>query len=323
MIKTRGLTKKFGPVTAVKDVSLTVEKGEIHGLVGPDGAGKTTLMRMICGILTPTGGSVSLMGGSPRDIERQKALLGYMPQRFSLYGDLTVMENIYFFGRLYGLNAGAVRQRAGEMLEITGLAAFKSRLADNLSGGMKQKLALTCALLPKPRLIVLDEPTYGVDPEFRKEFWKILYRLNGEGLTILVSTPYMDEAELCRKVTFMEGGRVVASDSPGNLKRNFGYKILELRAGSKDLDFLSGLPEVLDAEVFGDSYHLRVADAAAGIRAVRECLENRGIGIGSLKEIQPSMEDVFVALAEKGGGRPGIRRDHPGTDQEIRKLHRR
>lgn len=299
MIKTEGLTKRFGAVTAVDCVSMAVEKADIHGLVGPDGAGKTTLMRMLCGIITPSGGTFSLMGGSPRDIEKLKAGIGYMPQRFSLYGDLTVMENINFFGRMYSLDGGTIRHRADEMLEITNLSAFKSRFADNLSGGMKQKLALTCALLSRPSLIILDEPTYGVDPESRKEFWKILYRLNNEGITILVSTPYMDEAELCQKVSFMDGGRMVAADSPASLKKAFRYKILELRADIKDLDFLAELPEVLDAEVFGAKYHVRVSDAGAGIKAIKGLLDSRDIGIVTLREIPPTMEDIFVSLTER------------------------
>ncbi|MFZ5633401.1 MAG: ATP-binding cassette domain-containing protein [Bacillota bacterium] len=299
MIKTEGLTKKFGAVTAVSDVSMTVEKGDIYGLVGPDGAGKTTLIRMVCGIVTPTGGTVSLLGRPYKEFEKVKANLGYMPQRFSLYGDLTVMENINFFGRMYSLDGRAIRQRAGEILEITNLTAFKSRFADNLSGGMKQKLALTCALLSRPSLIILDEPTFGVDPESRKEFWKILYSLNRDGITILVSTAYMDEAELCRKVAFMYGGRLAAVDSPAGLKRNFPYKILEVKAETKDLDFLGSLPGVLDADIFGDKYHIRVTDPAAGMKTIEESLLGRGVGIISLREIPPSVEDIFVALAER------------------------
>jgi ABC-2 type transport system ATP-binding protein len=209
------------------------------------------------------------------------------------------MENINFFGRMYGLDGRAIKARAEEMLEITNLSAFKSRFTDNLSGGMKQKLALTCALLSRPELIILDEPTYGVDPEFRKEFWKILYRLNGQGVAILVSTPYMDEAELCHRVSFMEGGKIIAADSPVSLKRNFRYKILELKADTADIEFISGLGEVLDVQAFGDRYHVLVNDAREAAGAVEKCLSGRGIGIVNLKEIPPSMEDVFVALVER------------------------
>lgn len=297
MIKTVNLTKKFGTFNAVDNVSLQVEKGDIFGLVGPDGAGKTTLLRLIVGIVTPTAGSVSITDLDSGDGKSAK-YLGYMPQRFSLYGDLTVMENINFFGRLYGLDGTSIRQRADEILEITNLTAFKSRFADNLSGGMKQKLALTCSLLSRPSLLILDEPTFGVDPESRKDFWKIIYRLNSEGITVLVSTAYMDEAELCHKVAFMHGGSLAAVDSPAGLKQQFPYKIVQLKSRTKALDFLSNLPGVLDADQFGDKYHIRVTDSAAAIKTIENSLHERGIEIISLREIAPSVEDIFAALAE-------------------------
>ena len=208
MIKVCELTKSFGTIVAVDHVDIEVDKNEIFGLVGPDGAGKTTLLRMICGLIEPDRGKVVLFG---EEILRNsnRSRLGYMPQRFSLYGDLTVMENINFFGSLYGLKKTTIRQRAEEILSITNMLEFEDRLAANLSGGMKQKLALTCALITRPEILILDEPTYGVDPESRKEFWKILYRLNKEGVTLMVSTPYMDEAELCHRVAIINQGRVV------------------------------------------------------------------------------------------------------------------
>ncbi|MFZ5644488.1 MAG: ATP-binding cassette domain-containing protein [Bacillota bacterium] len=298
MIQTHGLTKRFGSITAVNNVSMEVGQGELYGLVGPDGAGKTTLIRMLCGIMAPSSGTVLLLGKSGKELEEAKKSMGYMPQRFSLYGDMTVMENINFFGRLYGLNKETIRRRAEEILEITNLLDFKSRFADNLSGGMKQKLALTCALLSRPSLLLLDEPTFGVDPESRKEFWRILYSLNGEGITILVSTAYMDEAELCRKVAFMYDGRLVSVDSPVNLKRNFPFKILELKTASVNLDFLGTVAGILDADIFGDKYHIRVKDPAKGKKNIEEALSARSISIISLKEIPPTIEDIFVALAE-------------------------
>ncbi|MFZ5648945.1 MAG: ATP-binding cassette domain-containing protein [Bacillota bacterium] len=298
MIETDGLTKRFGRITAVEDVSMKVDEGEIYGLVGPDGAGKTTLIRMLCGIITPTAGTVALEGITRNNREKGRSPLGYMPQKFSLYGDLTVMENINFYGRLYGLDGRTIKQRAAEMLEMTNLSAFTSRFADNLSGGMKQKLALTCALISRPGLIILDEPTFGVDPESRKEFWKILYQLNKRGITVFVSTSYMDEAELCRRVAFMNNGKLVAVDSPGGLKRSFPYKILEIKAGAESLDFLPALPDVLDADFFGDKYHVRVTDAAAGMKTIEDCLRGRGVEIFSLREISPTIEDIFIALAE-------------------------
>lgn len=289
LIETNALTKDFGKLRAVNQVSLTINQADILGLVGPDGAGKTTLIRMMCGIISPTAGSIT----------RHDQPFGYMPQKFSLYGDLTVMENINFFGAMYHLNRQTVRQRADEILTMTDLIKFKSRFADNLSGGMKQKLALTCALIARPGLLILDEPTFGVDPESRKEFWKILYHLNKNGMTIVVSTPYMDEAELCQKVVFMDRGKIVSADTPENLKKQYPCKILELKTNMRDLDFLSALPEVQEAGFYGDKYHLVVHEPVATAAKIRTVLAEKDINITLLQEIPPSMEDVFVSLTEK------------------------
>lgn len=300
MIKAIDLTKAFGNNVAVNGVNLHVQKQDIFGLVGPDGAGKTTLMRMICGIVTPDEGRVLLMDHAPGQIEGIGETLGYMPQRFSLYGDLTVVENINFFGSMYKLKKNIIKKRAEEILKITNLINFKNRFADNLSGGMKQKLSLTCALVTRPGVLVLDEPTYGVDPESRKEFWKILYRLNREGMTILVSTPYMDEAELCKVVAFMDRGKIVAVDSPAKLKGSFKNKVLEVRADVREPGILNGLPEVLDASFYGDKYHVVVEDISAARQAIERCLYIKCNKNNILfKEITPSMEDVFISLAEK------------------------
>ncbi|SFG71164.1 ABC-2 type transport system ATP-binding protein [Desulfotomaculum arcticum] len=299
MIKAVGLTKAFGQNVAVGGVGLQVAKGSIFGLVGPDGAGKTTLIRMICGLITPDQGEVSLMGHPAAEIEKARKSMGYMPQRFSLYGDLTVMENIIFFGSLYKLGRATINQRADEILAVTGLASFKKRFADNLSGGMKQKLALTCSLVARPGMLVLDEPTYGVDPESRKEFWKILYRLNKEGMTILVSTPYMDEAELCKQVAFIDKGKITAIGSPSSLKKDFGFKVFEVRAGTRDPEIFNGLQILQDMSFYGDKYHLVVNDPAAAVPAIGAWLADKNVEMMSCKEVAPSMEDVFVSLAEK------------------------
>lgn len=297
MIKTLELSKSFGSVEAVKAVDLSVAEEEICGLVGPDGAGKTTLIRMICGLITPDKGEIAILGVAPdRLINREN--LGYMPQRFSLYGDLTVMENIHFFGSMYKLDKKTIIRRADEILEITNLMDFKMRFAANLSGGMKQKLALTCALVTRPKILILDEPTYGVDPESRKEFWKILYDLNKEGMTILVSTPYMDEAELCTKVAFIDRGKIVKIDTPQRLKNNFPFRVLELKANVEDQAILLSLGGVQDSYFFGDRYHL-VLEETMGVEIIRLALEKKGVFIKSLRIIRPSMDDIFVSLAGK------------------------
>lgn len=302
MIRVDHVNKAFGGDIAVNDVSLHVDKQEIFGLVGPDGAGKTTLLRMVCGLLTPDRGSVSIMGSDVRRLEQVKENLGYMPQRFSLYGDLTVMENIQFFGAMYNLNAKVIRQRAEEIFAITKLNGFEQRFADNLSGGMKQKLALTCALITRPAILVLDEPTYGVDPESRKDFWKILYHLNHDGRTILVTTPYMDEADLCSVVAFIDQGRIVKVDSPLQLKRDFPLQLLEVRVSSRDPDLFRSLGVVLDSSFYGDKYHLVVVDAMAAREAVDDYLVRLNVPVLSLRRISPTMEDIFVSLAGKGVG---------------------
>lgn len=300
MIECIGVSKRFGSIQALDEVSLHVARGDIFGLVGPDGAGKTTFIRTACGLITPDKGTILLWGAPPGQPGKTSQNLGYMPQRFSLYGDLTVMENILFFGSMYSLSKKAIIARAEEILAITGMLDFKKRLADQLSGGMKQKLALTSALITRPEILILDEPTYGVDPESRHEFWKILYDLNQTGITILVSTPYMDEAELCSRVAFINAGQIKAVDSPAGLRQAFGHRLLELRIDSRDPHILNGIPGLLDVSFYGYKYHVVVDDIPAARANIARHLSRMGLSALNLAEVAPTMEDVFVALAEEG-----------------------
>ena len=297
MIVFENVVRRFGGLTAVDNVSFAVRSGEIFGLVGPDGAGKTTTIRMITGILSPDSGTVRLIGSTRP--ETVKSDIGYVPQKFSLYGDLTVMENIRVIGALYGASRKRVEELGNDILTFTKLLPFKDRLADNLSGGMKQKLALAAGLMHKPKVFFLDEPTTGVDPVSRREFWQMLYRLNKEGMTIFVSTPYMDEAELCTRVAFMHHGQIVACDSPQGLKQSYPYQVLELQASSRQVkQALLGCP-VHEVNAFGERYHLVVANAEAAIPLVQSALATAQIPVLALREIPPTLEDVFVNLASE------------------------
>ena len=297
MITIDRVTKKFKQVVAVNNVSLEVNHGEIFGLVGPDGAGKTTMIRMLTGIIEATSGSINVLGSA--DPEQVKSRFGYVPQKFSLYGDLTVMENIRVIGSLYGEPKESIAALASEILGFTNLLPFKDRLADNLSGGMKQKLALAAGLMHKPEIYFLDEPTTGVDPVSRREFWQMLYKLNKEGTTIFVSTPYMDEAEFCTRVAFMHNGVITTCDSPQALRKKYPYKIIELATPSKDIKrVLASLP-ILDINAFGTKYHLVVEDYEAAVAEVKAALGKADIPIISLKQIQPNLEDVFVLLSKE------------------------
>jgi ABC-2 type transport system ATP-binding protein len=299
MIHLSNVTKRFGRLLAVDNLGLDVMPGEIFGLVGPDGAGKTTTIRMITGIMEPTAGQVRLLGSD--NAENVKEQIGYVPQKFSLYGDLTVIENIRVIGALYGTDDQRVQTLATEILTFTNLLPFKNRLADNLSGGMKQKLALAAGLMHRPKVFFLDEPTTGVDPVSRREFWQMLYRLNKEGMTIFVSTPYMDEAELCTRVAIMSQGRIVACDTPARLKAAYPFRLFELKTEEKQLkQVLAGCP-VLDINSFGDRYHLVAGHDPHVIPAVEAALKAAGIDHYSLQAIAPTLEDIFVYLADGGG----------------------
>ncbi|MCJ7644813.1 MAG: ABC transporter ATP-binding protein [Candidatus Aminicenantes bacterium] len=297
VIETSGLTRQFGPIRAVDGLDLAVGAGEMFALVGPDGAGKTTTIRMLCGILKPTAGSVRVLG---RDLVNEAALIkndiGYLSQRFSLYGDLTVDENIEFFAEIHKVRD--YKKRRGELLDFTRLAPFRTRLAERLSGGMRQKLALACTLIHTPRLLLLDEPTTGVDPVSRRDFWKILSSLLRTGITIFMSTPYLDEAERCSRVGLMNNGRLLAADTPQAVKRLMKGEVVEVICGEirRAFDLLRGRPDAGEVQIFGDRLNLVVDNTERDFPAVAARLREAGIEVSDWRKIPPSLENVFISV---------------------------
>ncbi|HEY6952610.1 MAG TPA: ABC transporter ATP-binding protein, partial [Bacteroidota bacterium] len=296
-ITIQSVTKKFGDITAVDNLSLEVRKGEMFALVGPDGAGKTTTIRMLCGITKPTAGELSVLGFDvKKQIEDVRKRIGYLSQKFSLYGDLTVDENIEFFAEIHGVHD--YHARRNELLEFTRLTPFRTRLADKLSGGMKQKLALACTLIHTPELIFLDEPTTGVDPVSRRDFWKVLSSLLKSGITILMTTPYLDEAERCTRVALMNEGKILMSDTPQNLKLVMDGEIVEIvcpdirRAAS----ILKGSDVVREVQAFGDRLNIMVRNAQKDMPIVLGTLKGEGIEVEDWRTIPPSLENVFISL---------------------------
>jgi ABC-2 type transport system ATP-binding protein len=297
-IEFTNVAKHYGPVAALRDVSFAVDRGEMFGLIGPDGAGKTTAIRAMCGLLHVDGGSIRILGTDPvtqhRDIT---ASVGYLSQRFSLYGDLSIDENIAFFARIHGVND--FDDRRNRLLDITQLTRFRGRLADQLSGGMKQKLALACTLVHEPKVILLDEPTTGVDPVSRREFWKLLSQFLASGITIVMSTPYLDEAERCGRIVLLHEGRVLALDQPGRLRTSLAGSLFEVivpQPGDAH-DVLKARTELAGVQVFGDRLHVWMSDpdtAVAGPR-LAAVAESAGISAGAIRPIVPSLEDVFIA----------------------------
>jgi len=299
VIETSGLTMDFGQIRAVRSLDLMVAAGEMFALIGPDGAGKTTTIRMLCGILKPTAGAARILG---HDLLQEavaiKNDIGYLSQRFSLYGDLTVDENIEFFAEIHKVRD--YKKRRDELLEFTRLTPFRNRLAERLSGGMKQKLALVSTLVHTPRLLLLDEPTTGVDPVSRRDFWKILSNLLRTGITIFMSTPYLDEAERCSRVGLMNNGRLVAAATPQAVKLLMKGEVVEVVCGEirRAFDLLKGWPGAGEVQIFGDRLNLVVGNAGRDFPAVEARLLEAGIEILDWRVIPPSLENVFISVTK-------------------------
>lgn len=299
IIETRNLRREFDGVLAVDDVSVSINDGEVFGLVGPDAAGKTTVLRMLSGVMRPTSGEIVVAGHDVfADPESIKGDAGYMPQTFGLYGDLTVMENLEFYADLYRVPPEVRPERIQRLLAFARLEPFVGRLARNLSGGMRQKLALASTLISEPHILLLDEPTTGVDPVSRRDFWRILYDLNKQGVTLVVSTPYMDEAERCTRVALMFRGRIVAVDTPDGLRKLMTGQILELHTPDERRArvLLADLPGVISVEIFGDRVHVVVEDAEQMIEPICARVTEGGVKVTSIERIAPGLEDVFVSL---------------------------
>ncbi|HLV00418.1 MAG TPA: ABC transporter ATP-binding protein [Acidobacteriota bacterium] len=296
------LTRTFGDITAVDALTLKIPQGVIFGLVGPDGAGKTTTLRMLAGLLSPTAGTASVAGCDvARETQRVKDRIGYMAQKFGLYSDLTVDENIRFYADLYGLDPGKRQEWSDYLLAVTKMEAFRNRRAGHLSGGMKQKLALTCTLLHNPPLLLLDEPTNGVDPVSRRDFWSILYRLVKEGLTVIVSTAYLDEAERCNSVALLYRGRLIQTGAPAQLPASLPEKFLriECRDNRKARSYLIGHKGVLSVESSGRALHVFFDPHQTSIAELKKKLEDESVGPCDIESIDPPLEDLFIALVRK------------------------
>jgi ABC-2 type transport system ATP-binding protein len=306
-ISVRELSRSFPGVKAVERLSIEVKYGEIFGLVGPDGAGKTTTMRILAGVLMPDSGSAEVAGFDVvRDPERVKQEISYMSQRFGLYEDLTVDENIRFYAEVFGVKRAAYGERSERLLQAAEMQEFRKRLAGKLSGGMKQKLGLICALIHTPRVLLLDEPTNGVDPVSRRDFWKILYSLLGEGVAILTSTAYLDEAERCHRVALMHEGRLLFCDEPDALKKTLRNKVIAIstvdpRGTRTAIEKVEGVHSVV---LVGDGVHLLVDDAARAIPKLRQLLDAAQVKYAAVEAVTASLEDVFVNAVEGDAGVP-------------------
>jgi ABC-2 type transport system ATP-binding protein len=300
------LVRRFGQFTAVNDVSFQVQRGEIFGFLGPNGSGKTTVIKMLTGLLPLTAGKAVVEGIDVRiDPEAVRQNIGYMSQRFSLYDDLTVTENLQFYGRIYGLPPDRLKRRMDEIIQLNSLGPYLNRLATQLSGGWKQRLALGCAMLHEPKLLFLDEPTAGIDPVARRQLWDLLFELSGQGITFFVTTHYMDEAERCSHVAYIYYGRLIADGTPNSLRelpdvQPHGTKRIEITTPevTRALRFARQLPGIRSATIFGQSIHALVEEHF-DLNDLREELLKNGITVGEIRPLAPSLEDVFVELTYK------------------------
>ncbi len=303
-IEAKNLQKRYGEVLAVSGLDLAVQRGEIFGLVGADGAGKTTTIRMLCALSLPSAGEARVLGmDSVKQAEKVKAKIGYMSERFSLYSTLTVAENLDFFARLRNLPQDVSERNKKELLRFCRLEAFQDRRAEHLSGGMQKKLALACSMVHEPEVLFLDEPTTGVDPISRRDFWRIISELLLRGVTILVSTPYLDEAERFNRVALMHRGQIIACDTPQNLKAEFSAQLLEIRAAPvrQALAVLKQAPFASNPQVFGDSIHIVVDEAEKRTAEIEQLLKGRMIKVQAIRRIAPGLEDIFVTRLAGGG----------------------
>jgi ABC-2 type transport system ATP-binding protein len=307
------ITKKFGDFVAVDSVSLTVNKGEIFGFLGPNGAGKSTTIRMLCGILTPTSGSGSVAGFDVlREAEKIKERIGYMSQKFSLYEDLTVEENIDFYSGIYKISSDRKSARKEWVIDMAGLRAHRSSRTGVLSAGWKQRLALGCAILHEPPVLFLDEPTSGVDPISRRNFWDLIYHLSEQGTTVFVTTHYMDEAEYCDRLGLIYRGQLIAQGSPEQLKKDFMQEeVIEVACErvAEAMESIEALEGIRHAALFGSGLHVVAMDADRAMPVMADMLAGRGISVQSMEKILPSLEDVFVSLIEA--------RDRSETPQQV------
>jgi len=302
MVQTENLTRRFGEFVAVDSLNLEVSKGEIFGLVGPDGAGKTTTLRLLCGLLNPSSGQARVAGRAiPDELVAVKDHIGYMAQRFGLYADLTVRENMNFYGDLFGIRAAERDSLTARLLRMTRMEPFGSRPAGKLSGGMKQKLALMCTLLHRPQILFLDEPTNGVDPVSRRDFWAILYQLVKDGMTVMITTAYLDEAERCNRVGLMHRGRLIRCDAPDSLKTRLEETAYEIEVPDlrEAKEFYAGLPGVVSVEPAGATLHLFLDPGRTSADELRGRFESRFGRPPAFRQIVPSLEDTFIALIQK------------------------